>query len=138
MDDTDRPQPTGAPVPVPTGPAEHAAPVPQVGDTRPAPRIGDTRPPAGGATCMRGNAAVAFTGDGDGQGDELLVLGRELAFGHGLPVQLGVGAHHPAELFGELAVRRPQLVGHLVEVRHRGLLWSPGQATGHGDAPPGR
>ena len=48
MDDIDRPQPSGTPVPVQAAPAESTAPAPRVGDTRPAPKIGDTRPgPAG-------------------------------------------------------------------------------------------
>src|ERR1019366_2444241 len=43
MDDNDRLDPSGIPVPVPVGPAEGTT-APKVGDTGPAPKVGDTRP----------------------------------------------------------------------------------------------
>jgi ribonuclease E len=43
MDDNDRPESSGIPVPVPAGPAEGTT-TPKVGDVRPAPKVGDTRP----------------------------------------------------------------------------------------------
>src|SRR5450631_1991162 len=103
----------------PGTPHRSGAPVHRDGDTD---HFGDLAlrgPTHDGPPGMGRDTAIALSGNGDGQRDELLRAGRQCAVGHGRRLEGTVTGHDVGNGLGEGAVRSPQFVSYLVKMFHR-------------------